>query len=126
MKSEMPESWFEDSILDGLSQLFSLGLQGTPAAELAPITAKTWAKALWKQPVRWERDHDLWRLESAFIAVPMRLDTNRFPSPKELYLALPERRQILKIECKISEEERAANSKKLKDMLNDALYKRVA
>lgn len=125
-KSEFPEAWFADAILDGLSQLISLSLEGTPALELAPITAQTWAKALWRQPVGWNRDEDLWRLESAFTALPMRLEKNRFPSPKELYLALPERKQHPKIEHQISDEERAANSKKLKAMLNDALYKMAA
>lgn len=116
MKSELPQNWFEDAILDGLSQLFSLGLQGTPAAELAPITAKTWAKVLWKQPIGWVEDADTWRIDSAFTMLMGRID--RFPAPRDLMFTMPERKKLTAIPApKQSEEEMDANKKRLKEIL---------
>lgn len=120
MKSELPQNWFEDAILDGLSQLFSLGLQGTPAAELAPITAKTWAKVLWKQPIGWVSDADAWRIDKAFTALMGRVD--RFPAPKDLLTTMPERKEVLKIgRPKLSEAECAANLEKINQLIRGML-----
>ena len=120
MKSKTPEAWFENCIVDGLSAMFSLSLQGTPAMEVLPITAKTWAQVLWQQPIGWERDADVWRLQDAFMRLMGRVD--RFPAPKTLMDVLPERKVLVKIGApKMSDEERHANLLKMNELLRGML-----
>lgn len=124
-KTISPEPWFDDIILDGLTQLFSLNLEGTPASELAPITASTWSKSLWAQSINWCETLDAWRLERGFILTMGRV--NRFPSPNSVLLSMPPRPELKKIEGnKISEKERSDNAKKLRSLIKNAMTGKIA
>jgi hypothetical protein len=118
----MPQSWFEDEVLDGLSMAFVLGLPNTPPAESIALTAKAWNVTLWNMPTGWVQDADNWRMRKAFVQLMGRAD--RFPTPKQFYelVAGINRKPVVQIgAAKISDEERAANAARLKRELGKAL-----
>lgn len=83
--------WFRNRVVSGLQFLLSLGLVGTPAAELATLTATTWIAALWNSRPGWNEALDNARLEAAFMALAV--DADRWPSPRALLDRLPARPQ---------------------------------
>jgi hypothetical protein len=120
----IPQQWFEDEILDGLSMVFVLGLPNTPAAESIELTAQAWQVTLWNMPTGWVQDADVWRMKKAFVQLMGRLE--RFPTPKQFYelLTAIERKQVTQIgSAKISDEERAANAERFKHEIRRALKK---
>lgn len=122
MSQGMPQQWFADEILDGLSMVFVLGLPNTPAAESASLTATAWSAALWSMPTGWVQDADVWRMKKAFIQLIGRAE--RFPIPKQFYelVSAIERKKVTQIGAvKISDAERAANAEHLKRALGKAL-----
>lgn len=82
-------AWFHNAVLSGLQFLWALGLPGTPAGEVAALTATSWVQALWLHPLRWTEEQDLPRLTEAFTTVAAR--TERWPTPRNVLDALPPR-----------------------------------
>lgn len=118
MSTGMPQSWFEDEVIDGLAMVFVLGLPNTPAAESIAMTAKAWSIAIWNMPTGWVKDADDWRMRKAFVQMIGRAE--RFPTPKQFYelVTAIERKKVVQIGAlKISDEERAANAERFKQQL---------
>lgn len=84
-------AWFHNGVVSGLQFLWALGLPGTPAAELATMTASAWVHALWHHPWRWDEEADSKRLREAFTTLAARVD--RWPAPRAVLEAMPPRRR---------------------------------
>lgn len=82
-------AWFHNQVVSGLQYLWALGLPGTPAGELAQLTATAWIDTLWCHHVRWQEALDPPRLEAAFKAAARQAD--RWPTPRQVLQALPDR-----------------------------------
>lgn len=82
-------AWFSNQVVSGLQYLWALGLPGTPAGELAQLTATAWIDTLWHHQVRWDEDLDPPRLEAAFKTAARMAD--RWPTPRQVLQALPDR-----------------------------------
>lgn len=74
-------AWFNNRILEGLQFLWALGLPGTPAAELANLTASAWIAALWQMQA-WDEELDSYRLHEGFMTAAVRAD--RWPAPRTI------------------------------------------
>ncbi len=81
--------WFHNQVVSGLQYLWALGLPGTPAGELAKLTATAWIDTLWHHAVRWDEQLDSPRLEAAFKAAAR--GAERWPTPRQVLQALPDR-----------------------------------
>lgn len=75
------EAWFNNLVVTGLQQLYSLSLQGCPAAEVLPLTAVSWVEALWRARP-WVEALDAARLAVAFTALAAAAE--RWPAPRQL------------------------------------------
>lgn len=80
------EPWFLNEILTGLQKLYTLSLDRTPAADVLPGTASTWVEAL-TMGRNWDQQRDTPRIREAFAR--MKLDAQRWPSPRDFLDALP-------------------------------------
>lgn len=85
--------WFHNTVVSGLQFLWALGLPGTPAGELATLTAASWVQALWCHNPRWTEKPDAPRLTEAFTTVAGRAE--RWPTPRTVLDAMPARKQPL-------------------------------
>lgn len=83
--------WFHNRVVSGLQFLMSLGLNGTPAAEVVRLTATAWITALWEGGPAWDEQADNARLERAFMALAVKAE--RWPAPRALLDHLPPRAQ---------------------------------
>lgn len=72
--------WFHNRVVSGLQFLWALGLPGTPASELATLTASTWVHTLWQCGRAWVEELDSYHLYEAFTAVAARAE--RWPTPR--------------------------------------------
>jgi hypothetical protein len=122
MSKGMPQTWFANEIVDGLSMVFVLGLPNTPAADSIAMTAKAWSLGIWNMPTGWVEDADVWRMQKAFVQLIGRIE--RFPTPKQFYdlLTAIDRKQVAQIGAvKIADEERAANAPRFRRELLAAI-----
>lgn len=95
----MVESWFKNTIIDGLTGLFALRLDSTPSSETIELTADIWIKVLWSkkdwgdhsmaQRCESAIERDVGRINQAFMELAASCD--RWPSPKEFLAVLPKR-----------------------------------
>lgn len=84
-------TWFHNRVVSGLQFLMSLGLNGTPAAEVVRLTATSWITALWEGGPAWDEQADNARLERAFMALAVKAE--RWPAPRQLLDHMPPRPQ---------------------------------
>jgi hypothetical protein len=122
MSKGMPQTWFANEIVDGLSMVFVLGLPNTPAADSIAMTAKAWSLGIWNMPTGWVEDADVWRMQKAFVQLIGRAE--RFPTPKQFYdlLTAIDRKQVEKLGAvKMADEERAANASRFRRELLAAI-----
>lgn len=120
-KGEAPQ-WMLFEVAEGLQRMISLALPGTPATETVAVTARAWADALWHAPKAWDRDLDAPRIAAAFRQIGHRLD--RFPTPKAILEAMPERPPLPALpELEISEEQRRRNLRRISRIMTEALNK---
>lgn len=82
-------AWFHNRVVSGLQFLWALGLTGTPASELATLTASSWVHALWRHPVAWSEELDSYRLYEAFTTLGARVE--RWPAPRQVLDNMPAR-----------------------------------
>lgn len=82
-------AWFHNAVVSGLQFLWALGLPGTPASELATLTAQAWVDAMYSGPSAWCQELDEQRLVSAFKAAAGQAE--RWPTPRAVLSALPPR-----------------------------------
>ena len=121
--SQAPE-WLLSEVATGLQRLMLLALQGTPAAETIEGTARAWADAFWCRNIGWDQALDAPRIALAFRSIAGQLD--RFPTPKAVLQAMPERKQPLRLpDLPPTREERQANRKRLADFIADFTKKRA-
>jgi hypothetical protein len=82
-------AWFHNRVLDGLMFLRAIGLDGTPAAEVAQLNAQAWITCLWEARPAWDEGLDSARLWTAFNALSHRAE--RWPAPRAVLDHLPAR-----------------------------------
>jgi hypothetical protein len=82
-------TWFNNRVVSGLQFMWSIGLPGTPAAELATLTATSWVEALWNAPFAWDEQADAYRIYAGFTTAAARAD--RWPTPRAVLDAMPSR-----------------------------------
>jgi hypothetical protein len=81
--------WFFNAVVSGLQFMWALGLPGTPASDLATLTAQAWVQALHSAPFAWNEEQDRARLQEAFKAAASQAE--RWPTPRAVLNALPPR-----------------------------------
>jgi hypothetical protein len=110
----MTNGWLKREIADGLSALVALSLEGQPAAEVLPLTADIWLKAL-SHRLRVE-ELDAPRLRSAFQTVFGMV--TRWPAPQMVLDHLPPRPELPKLPApKLSPEQHAESVARVKEMM---------
>lgn len=83
-----PDAWFHNGVVEGLQFLWTLGLPGTPAGELATLVATSWVQAMW-DTAAWAEEADAGRLHQAFLRTGGSAD--RWPTPRQVLDAMPAR-----------------------------------
>ena len=115
--------WMLNEVVTGLQQLLLLSLPGTPATETIGGAAQAWANALWYAPNAWDEELDAPRIAAAFRDIAHRLE--RFPTPKAILEAMPDRPPLPALpEPEISEEQRRRNLRRIAQIMTEALNKR--
>lgn len=84
----MSADWFHNIIVDGISRLYSLSLEGAPAADVLPITTSVWVATLWDAGA-WDESLDSARMKAGFVRLERSL--TRWPPPRKLLDELPPR-----------------------------------
>lgn len=108
------EAWFVDVIAEGIQQLMLLNLDRTPAGEVVKGTIMAWCMALW--PGRaWDERLDRNRVRQAFIK--LMAISRTWPAPAQLIENLPPRTEMLKLSLQLSDEEREANMRRLRELV---------
>jgi hypothetical protein len=79
--------WFRGAVVDGLSALYVLRLEGTPSEHLIDKTRDVWCVALWTGR-DWHEQRDAARLQIAFARLAAQCD--RWPTPRMLIDRLPD------------------------------------
>lgn len=105
--------WLERSLADGLCALITLGLDGTPAADVICRTADIWRLVGERQGLKIE-DVDAPRIRAGFEKL-LTQGLKRWPEPAELIKALPRRPERQKLdEPPLTDEQRAAGQEALR------------
>ena len=111
----VPE-WLLSEVATGLQRLMLLALPGTPAAEIIAGTACAWADAFWCSPRDWHQAQDAPRIAAAFRLIACQLE--RFPTPKAVLHAMPERPQPKQLtELPITPDQRRVTRKRITDFI---------
>lgn len=86
-----PPDWFTTLIANGLARLYSLNLEGCPAADVLPATRIVWQESIWTHLQHADLTHylDAPRLTRAFES--LYVNSIRWPSPAMFLRALPPR-----------------------------------
>lgn len=113
-------AWFKDIVIEGIQVLVAAHLKFGPANELLPATVETWAICLWGQR-HWQAK-DAERLKSAFYFIAG--TQQDFPTIKQVLDNLPMPDEPVKVEHKISEQQRKKNLKRLQAMIKDLKVKK--
>lgn len=105
--------WLERGLADGLSALITLGLDGTPAADVICRTADIWRLVAERAGLKIE-EVDAPRIVKGFEKL-LSQGLNRWPEPAELIKALPRRPERPKLdEPPLTEEQRQAGMEALR------------
>lgn len=83
-------AWFDNAVVSGLQGLYALGLQGAPGPDVLPQTAQVWQLAIWRSRGWVRGDED--RIAVAFVHLCANVE--RWPTPKALLEALPDRPSV--------------------------------
>ena len=81
-----PPAWFRGAIVDGISLLMTLRLDGSPAADTIVATGAAWIRSLWRRRW-WHQERDLPRIVAAFDSIAASFTS--WPAPAHLIHALP-------------------------------------
>lgn len=87
-----PAAWFHNAVIDGVQLLYSLALNGGPAAEVLPLTTTGWIQTLWRARGTWVQHLDTPRLQAGFVSLAGACD--RWPAPRHLLDHLPARPEL--------------------------------
>jgi hypothetical protein len=117
------ERWLRKCLGANLEQLVVLHLEGGPPSETVYHTAEIWLRVMKSWPIVWNEALDTPRLDAAFLALASQ--SQRWPSPSQLRTLLPARAYP---EAALSApdyppEKAAANLRKIKTMIQEALAK---
>ncbi|WIX34937.1 hypothetical protein QO259_09965 [Salinicola sp. JS01] len=116
--SGQPAQWFRDEIAQGLARLVVLRLQNAPWEDDIAYTQQAWVDTLWARSIGWDADLDTRRLRTAFQRLAGSI--NRWPAPRALLEAMPERPQQSRLgRPKLSPEQAARNRQRLHQMIQD-------
>lgn len=95
MASNAPD-WLRAVVADGLSALIALGLDGQPAAEIMPLTADIWLRAIQRASVGLDiAEIDAPRIREGFDRLWPSL--KRWPVPAQLIEQIPGRPERQKL-----------------------------
>ena len=81
-----PPPWFRGAIVDGVSMLMALRLEGAPALDTIKATTAAWIRSLWRKRW-WHQERDLPRIVLGFDYLCSSFD--RWPAPVHLLRSLP-------------------------------------
>lgn len=111
-------TWFSTLIREGLATLYTLSLDGYPAADIVGATTNVWIQSLWNSPRRgWHMEADTPCIRAAFASLVG--TSHRWPTPARFWEVLPARapsEQTALPARVFSLEERRANLRKLKEV----------
>lgn len=111
-----PAQWFRDEIAQGLARLVVLRLQNAPWEDDIAYTQQAWVDTLWAKPIGWDADLDTRRLRTAFQRLAG--SVNRWPAPRQLIEAMPERLQRPRLgKPTMSESQRLKNRDRLQRLM---------
>jgi hypothetical protein len=111
-----PPSWFHSTIASNVAQLYAMGLEGTPAADVMAATVRVWSGDLWESRT-WDQQ-DVPRINTAFRQ--LRTTRHRWPGTVDFLALLPVRIPALpKPVC--SEEQAQKNLQRLAAMVDELL-----
>jgi hypothetical protein len=85
-------SWLNNVIIEGIQTCVAVRLRNAPAFETLEQVAKIWVMVFERQPIAWNKEQDLWRIQDAFLAVLGESET--FPAPKKVLDFMPNRKAI--------------------------------
>jgi hypothetical protein len=123
MQSENSDAWFGESILTGLQRLICLGLEGQPAMDLIPGTARAWRQVLWPGHA-WIRERDEARFAQAFTNLMS--NVRRWPVPAQFLEALPKfESAVPKLRKECNPEVRECAMRHIAELLGEILPPKV-
>lgn len=120
MNKTMPD-WVRAQILDGLSKLLVLRLQGAPPADTVKAVGTVWIEALTPNTWYFNRELDFKRLPEAFSLLIQ--ETDRWPPPAQLIERIPPRKEhnlagLLEHKTPpLTEEQLSRNKLRIREML---------
>lgn len=122
MTEQAVPAWFENAIIDGLTMLYPLSLEGTPSSETVTATADVWINVLWPAK-QWHQRLDEQRIRRGFAALARNVD--RWPWPMKFLDTLPARPPQPGLPGpQLTPEQRKANRERLRTLINDVLSDR--
>lgn len=111
----MAGDWLRDAIGDGLEGLIALGLKGQPAAEIIPLTADIWLRAVRREVICTIETIDAPRIREGFDRLFPGLV--EWPAPKMLIERIPARPARATLDLPpASDEQWAAGLQKLREI----------
>src|SRR5262245_25074973 len=87
--------WFNNAIVSGLQWLVVMSLRGTPPEDIMEFTREAWQDTVWRSQALWDQAADEQRLSAGFLRLRQSMD--RWPAPKNLLDAMPQRREVPKL-----------------------------
>ena len=122
---KMPD-WAYNQMIEGLQKLLVLRLQGSPPADATAAVAAVWEEALTPITWAWQPETDGERLPTAFRHLIRQAE--KWVQPAQLIKQIPPRRELpvaglLEQKQPLSPEQREANRRRLKQILNQLLEK---
>lgn len=108
------QQWLKQTLASGVSMLILLRLRNSPPEDAIKATLEAWYQVLTYRR-SWVQETDQKRLEKAFMVLASQCES--FPSPKQLLEAMPQRMHNALPPPMISDEQRAKNAERLKQLL---------
>jgi hypothetical protein len=111
-------TWLKNVIIEGLQMCITVRLRNAPALETIEPVARVWIAVFERQPIVWNEERDLWRIQEAFFAILG--DSETFPAPKKVLDYMPPRRAI---EFRLPRPERTPMPPEIKQQVQQLLGK---
>lgn len=118
-RQPIPE-WIRTEVINGLSGLYALRLDGTPGEAIIKHTREVWLIALTTNRV-WVEQRDAPRIAEAFALLAARCD--KWPTPRQLIANLPDPEPQKALPKKMTEADRREGLKaaaKMRRIIEDA------
>lgn len=111
-------NWLAKVIIEGLQSCISIRMRYSPDLDNIVQVAEIWVAVFERQPIAWNKDMDLWRIQEAFFAVMGESET--FPTPKKVLDYMPQRKVV---EFRLPRPERTPMPAEIKQQVEQMLGK---